>query len=259
MSESVPNHVPELSPIDQRIVGALMEKQRTVPGSYPLSLNALRTACNQASSREPVTDYDEQTLEAQVRDLKQRGLVKVIWTGRGARTLKYHELLTESLLLGQDEAALITVLLLRGAQAPGELRSRTERLYPFADRDEVAECLSRLAGRGLVRQLERRAGQHDHRWIHLFGPIPGELDPAALMPAVDREVVLAAGAATRDAAVVAAYDTVAGLLEPGDEPEPHAFDTWLLSRVAVATDGPVADVGCGVGTGTRTSPRQGPR
>lgn len=247
--------LPELSPIDQRILGALMEKQRTVPASYPLSLNAVRTACNQTSSREPVTDYDAQTLETQLQDLKRRGLAKVVWTGRPARTLKFHELLTERLGLAPDEAALITVLLLRGAQAPGELKTRTERLHRFADRQRVEECLDRLADRHvpLVRRLDRQAGQHDHRWRHLLGPTPGDTPAPARVPTVDREAVLTDGSAARDARMVAAYDSAAEAYAErfGAQLDHQPFDRWLLTRVAELTDGPVADVGCGPGQTTR--------
>ncbi|WP_425309934.1 DUF480 domain-containing protein [Ammonicoccus fulvus] len=244
--------LPELSAIEQRVLGALMEKQRTVPASYPLSLNGLRTACNQTSSREPVTDYDDKTLEEQARELKHRDLVKVVWAGKGSRTLKYHQLLTDRLGLAEDEAALITVLLLRGAQAPGELKARTERLIGFADRTEVEDCLARMADRGqpLVRQLERRVGQHDRRWIHLLGPVAGEDSvPVPTEPVVDREVVLTDGPAARDARVRAAYDATAEAYagEFGDELAGQPFEQWLLAHVAELGEGPVADVGCGPG------------
>lgn len=247
----------ELSPIDQRILGALLEKQRAVPDSYPLSLNGLRTACNQTSSRDPVSDYDQATLEEALRDLKHRELVKVVWAGRGSRTLKYHQLLEDRLGLASDEAALITVLLLRGPQAPGELKTRTERLHRFADRDAVQSCLTAMAERAapLVRELERRPGQHDHRWIHLLGPLPGSEPVAALTsePTVDRDVVVADGSAARDMRVIATYDAVAEAYatELGNDPDQTPFDRWLLGRVAELADGPVADVGCGPGQTTR--------
>lgn len=247
--------LPELSPIEQRIIGALMEKERTVPGSYPLSLNGLRTACNQTSSREPVTDYDDKTLEEQARELKHRDLVRIVWAGKGSRTLKYHQLLTERLGLAADEAALVAVLLLRGAQAPGELRTRTERLFAFADRTEVEDCLARMADRHqpLVRQVERRVGQHDRRWIHLLGPVAGEEAAAApVEPAVDREVVLADGVAARNDRVKAGYDAAAGAYaeEFRDELAGQPFEQWLLDRVASLGARPVADVGCGPGRTT---------
>src|ERR1044072_2457447 len=117
--------VPVLDAAEQRILGSLMEKQVTVPASYPLSLNSLRTACNQSSSRERVTDYDEQEGGRVARTLKDRGLVRIVWADTGRRTLKYHQTLVELLELADDERAVLTVLLLRGPQAPGELKTRT--------------------------------------------------------------------------------------------------------------------------------------
>lgn len=156
---------------DQRILGSLLEKQTTVPATYPLSANALVSACNQTSSRDPVTDLDQQIVERTAKSLKERGLLRIVWSDTGRRTLKYHQILDEHLVLEPDERALLTVLLLRGAQAPGELRTRTERLHGFADRGRVEECLRRMASRPqpLVCELERRPGQQDPRWIHLLG------------------------------------------------------------------------------------------
>lgn len=245
--------LPELDPVEQRVLGSLLEKEMTVPASYPLSLNALRGACNQTSSRHPVTDYDESTLEQKLRDMKARGLVRIVWAGRGARTLKYHQLLDETLAPTSDERALLTVLLLRGAQSPGQLKSRTERLHTFDSRHEVEATLERLAGRPtpLVRQLERRPGHQDHRWIHLLGPVESEEISAPTAPAVDRDVVLRDGLDARDARVVATYDDVAEAYADrfDDELDHKPFDRWLLQRIAEA-DGPVADVGCGTGHDT---------
>lgn len=239
--------------MEQRILGALMEKQVTVPTTYPLSLNALRTACNQSSSRDPVTTYEDRELEACARELKHRELIRVVVADRGQRTLKYHQRLDEQLELAGDERALLTVLLLRGPNAPGELKTRTERLHPFADRAEVEEVLTRLAERGLVRELPRLPGQHDHRWVHLLGPVESEQVAAAdAVPAVDRESVLADGAAARDARVRVGYDAAAAGYAEGREEiwAERAFDRWLVDRVAELAEGPVADVGCGPGVVT---------
>lgn len=253
---------PVLEPAQQRVLGALMEKERTVPGSYPLSLNALRTACNQTTSRDPVTDYPDSELEAVARGLKDHGLLRIIWAGKGSRTLKFHQLLADVLGVDDDERAVLTVLLLRGPQAAGELRTRTERMHPFLDREEVEACLQRLADRPapLVAQLARQPGQHDPRWTHLLGPAPetgagasGAAGPAAAPAGVDRDVVLADGAAARDARVRAAYDVVADSYAQhiGEELNDKPFDRWLLERVAEwasgSAGGPVADVGCGPG------------
>lgn len=240
-----------LDATEQRVLGALLEKQKTVPASYPLSLNALRTACNQTSSREPVMDLSDNAVDQAARELKTRGLLRFVWAGKGSRTVKYHQLLDEVLELADDERALLTVLLLRGSQAPGELRTRCERLHPFADRSDVEEALRRLAGRPepLVRELERKPGQQDNRWVHLLGPAPAEAGPLP-KPAVDRETVLAAGAAARDDRVRAAYDEVAEawFAARGDELTEQPFDVWFLERVAsLAGEHPVVDVGCGPG------------
>jgi uncharacterized protein len=236
---------------DQRVLGSLLEKQTTVPASYPLTANALRTACNQTSNREPVVDYDQGTVERVARSLKERELVRIVWTGTGQRTLKYHQTLDEHLELEADERALLTVLLLRGEQAPGELRTRTERLHGFADRADVEACLRRMAARPepLVRELERRPGQQDHRWIHLLGPLPESIAPIAV-ETVDRDAVIAAGADERDARVRSSYDAVATRYadELLDELTKLPFETWLLDRViAHAAGRPVVEVGSGPG------------
>jgi uncharacterized protein YceH (UPF0502 family) len=245
---------PQLTPVEQRVLGALMEKQRTVPASYPMTQNALRSACNQTSSRDPVTDYDDQTLHATLGGLRERELVRTVWTGAGSRTVKFHQRLAERLQLDEPLAepalAILTVLLLRGPQAPGELRTRTERLHPFPDRAAVETVLEQLAGLAepLVVQLERRPGQQDRRWAHLLGDLPS--DTVTATPGVDRESVLADGPEARDAKVVAGYDACAAQYAANmrNELAGKPFDRWLLDRVAdTAAGGPVADVGCGPG------------
>jgi uncharacterized protein len=241
---------PELDAEEQRILGSLLEKQVTVPSSYPLTLNSLRVACNQTSSRDPVADYDEETVERTARRLKDRGLLRIVWADTGRRTLKYHQTLDEVLELSPEERALVTVLLLRGPQAPGELRTRTERLHPFATRDEVEKLLAAMAERGLAREVPRQPGQHDARWVHLLGEPPAAPAQAATA-AIDRESVLASGAADRDERVRTSYDAVATTYADhlADElTEGLPFETWLLDRVAAHADGgPVVEVGCGPG------------
>ena len=246
--------VEPLDAMDQRILGALLEKQRTVPASYPLTLNSLRTACNQTTSRDPVTDYDDRQLEERLRDLNGRALVRVVWAGKGSRTLKHHQLLEESLGLDAPAVALLTVLLLRGPQSAGELKTRTERLHPFADRDAVEVELDKLAGgeRPLVARLERRAGQHDARWMHLLGPQPAadSVPDAAGTPAVDRETVLADGPRARDERTVASWDAVAASYAESsvDELDRVPLEGWLIDRVPGLASGlPVVDLGCGPG------------
>ncbi len=245
--------LPVLDAVEQRVLGCLLEKQVTVPATYPLTLAALRTACNQTSSRDPVMDLDERTVETTARALRDGGLLRVVWADTGRRTLKYHQTLDEVLGLSADERALVTVLLLRGAQAPGELRTRTERLHPFADREAVEACLQRLAAREspLVLRLERRPGQQDHRWAHLLGPVP---ESAAAAPAaglaVDREQPLADGADARDARVRATYGAIAaGYADRlATELDGLPFERWLLDRVAAGAGArPAVDAGCGPG------------
>jgi uncharacterized protein YceH (UPF0502 family) len=242
----------DLDAVDQRVLGALLEKQRTVPATYPMTLNALRSACNQTSSRDPVTDYDEPMLQERLKDLKERGLVRIVWADRGPRTLKYHQLLDEKLPLDEAERALLTVLLLRGPQAPGELRTRTERLHAFADRGEVEQVLRRMAAGAdpLVHELPRRPGQHDARWVHLLGPVEDDHAAGPAPTGVDREGVLAEGSAARDAKVRATYDAVATAYADrlAAELDRKPFDRWLLERLAALADGrPVVDVGTGPG------------
>ena len=239
--------LPVLSVEEQRVLGSLLEKERTVPASYPLSANALRTACNQTSSRDPVTDYDERFVETTARALKDRGLVRIVWSDTGRRTLKYLQTLSEVLDLADDERAVLTVMMLRGPQAPGELRTRTERLHPFADRSEVETTLAAMAARDepLVRELPRRPGERDARWVHLLG----EADPDQLPePAAPVEVDLG----TRDDRVRAGYSVVATTYADrlADELDDLPFERWLLHTVAaeaVSAGLPVVEVGTGPG------------
>ena len=246
--------LPELSTAEQRILGVLLEKQTTVPATYPLTLAAVRTGCNQSSSREPVVDYDEQTVEATLRGLKDRRLVRVVWSDSGRRTLKYHQVLSELLELDDAERALLTVLLLRGPQPPGELKTRTERLHGFTDRGAVEVALGDLAARPepLVRELPRLPGQHDTRWVHLLGEVRVAESPTSrAAPEVDRESVLAGGAGARDERVRSSYDAVAPAYAEalvGELVGQQPFENWLLGRVAGHADGgPVVEVGCGPG------------
>ena len=245
--------LPQLDAEEQRILGVLLEKQVTVPASYPMSLSAVRTGCNQSSSRDPIVDYDEPSVEATLRGLKDRQLVRIVWADKGRRTLKYHQLLSEVLALNDAEKSLVTVLLLRGAQAPGELRTRTDRLHGFAERADVEAVLADLAARPepLVKELPRQRGQHDNRWVHLLGDVPiTESVVAESAPAVDRESVLAAGAEARDQRVRSSYDAVATAYADHlvDELAAAAVRDLAPDRVAAHADGgPVVEVGSGPG------------
>jgi uncharacterized protein YceH (UPF0502 family)/ubiquinone/menaquinone biosynthesis C-methylase UbiE len=234
---------PQLSAVEQRVLGALVEKQRTVPASYPLTVNALRTACNQTSNRDPITDYDDALLQATLKELRDRELVRPVWSGTGSRVMKFHQRLEEHLGVGEPELALLTVLLLRGPQTSGELRTRSARLHPFADRAEVEVVLRELAALPEPLAIELERG----RWAHLLGPLPESAPPP---PSVDRDAVLADGADARDARVRAGYDAAAAgyARELSAELERKPFDRWLLDRIAAEADGgPVADVGTGPG------------
>jgi uncharacterized protein YceH (UPF0502 family) len=166
----------ELDPIEQRVLGSLLEKERTVPDTYPMTLNGLRTACNQTSGRDPILSLEEHEVQAALDRLRPAGLTRVLHPSHGARQPKFRQVLDEVLTLSDGERAVLTLLLLRGAQTPGELRSRAERLHPFASLDEVDAALRSLAARDdpLVQEQERRPGQKERRWTHLLGPVADE-------------------------------------------------------------------------------------
>jgi len=153
--------------VELRVLGALIEKQRTTPDTYPLSLNALRLATNQSTGREPVVDYDEDTIRVAVARLVRRGWARLA-SGPGSRATKYRHLLDEALELNGAELSLLAVLMLRGAQTPGELRARTERLHQFATLEELDALLEALSERRLIVRFDRRPGQKEARW-HLGG------------------------------------------------------------------------------------------
>ena len=165
----------ELSPVEIRVLGALLEKQRTTPDTYPLTLNALRLACNQSTNRDPVVDYDEDTIREALDRLRRRGFTRLA-SGHGSRAPKFRHLLDEALGAGRDDLALLGVLMLRGPQTPGELKQRSERLHDFGDLDAVHATLERLIERGLAARLDRRPGQKEERYTHLMGE--GEEAPA---------------------------------------------------------------------------------
>ena len=228
----MPDH-PVLDPVEQRVLGALLEKQRAVPDTYPLSLNALRAACNQSTSRDPVVSYDETTIVDALGRLRDRELVRFVKPTM-VRVVKYHQRLEEHLGLDAEQAALITVLLLRGAQTAGELRPRTERLLPFP----IARRSKAFSGRWPPRT---------RRWCESWNANPGNTTAAGCIcsartsprhaepvPPVDREQVLSGGAAARDRKVAAEYDRLAEQYADalGDELDGKSFDRWLLARIA---------------------------
>ena len=154
--------------VEIRVVGCLIEKQRTTPDAYPLSLNALRLACNQSTNRDPVVEYDEATVSDALRRLALRGWTRLA-SGAGSRARKYRHLMPEALAVDEAELALLAVLMLRGPQTPGELKQRSERLHPFADLGAVDEVLERLIERELVVRHPRQPGQKEERYSQLLG------------------------------------------------------------------------------------------
>ncbi len=163
-----------LTAAEVRVLGSLLEKERTVPATYPLSLNALITACNQTSSRDPLMDLGEEEVEEALEGLKGHHLVRRILPSHGNRTVKYRHVAPELFQIDEPQRAVLTVLLLRGPQTPQELKTRTERIHAFADAGEVEDVLADMAGWGdpLVRLLPRRSGQRDARWTHLLAGEP---------------------------------------------------------------------------------------
>jgi uncharacterized protein len=156
-----------LDPIELRVLGCLIEKQRTTPEQYPLTLNALRLACNQASNRDPVLELDESEVRAAAQSLGTKGYARLA-TGPGSRTAKYRQLVGEALDLMPAEISILAVLMLRGPQTVAELRTRTERLHRFVSSDDLAATLTRLDAKELVQLQPRQPGQREERWTHLL-------------------------------------------------------------------------------------------
>jgi len=158
----------DAEPVELRVLGCLIEKQRTTPETYPLSLNSLRLACNQSTNRDPVVDYDEPTIREALNRLSRRGWARLA-SGRGSRAVKFRHLFDEALGLSQEQTALLAVLMLRGAQTPGELKQRVQRLHAFDGLEAIHGALEELIERELVRRLPRRPGQKEERYEHLLG------------------------------------------------------------------------------------------
>ncbi|MBV9311292.1 MAG: DUF480 domain-containing protein [Solirubrobacterales bacterium] len=173
-----------LSPVQQRVLGCLIEKRWTTPDQYPLSLNALRLACNQSTNRHPVTDYDEPTVRDAAQSLSREGLARLA-SYHGSRAVKYRHLAEDALGLDRPELTLLAVLLLRGPQTPGELKTRSERMTPLGPLGEVERLLESLATRGYVRRLTRLPGQKEDRFEHLLGV--QQFEPDQPVPAAPEE------------------------------------------------------------------------
>ncbi|HEV3048609.1 MAG TPA: YceH family protein [Solirubrobacteraceae bacterium] len=199
----------DLSASETRVLGCLLEKQRTTPDAYPLSLNALRLACNQSTNRDPVVSYEDPIIRDALHRLERRGFVRLA-SGAGSRAAKYRHLLAEALPMSSEEQAVMCVLMLRGPQTPGELKQRGERMHAFADLAAVHATLERLIGRELVRRLERRPGHKEERYAQLLQDSEGEAGAAPSSARAD----LAAGAGRAPAAAAAAVEPATRVAEP---------------------------------------------
>jgi uncharacterized protein YceH (UPF0502 family) len=179
-------HIRELTAPEQRVLGCLIEKRWTTPDQYPLSLNALRLACNQSTNRDPVTDYDEGMVREAASRLSRYGLTRLA-SGHGSRAVKYRHLAEEALSLGREELAVLAVLLLRGPQTPGELKARSDRMANLGSLADVERVLGTLTERGYAGRASRRPGQKEDRFEHLLGPQSfSEPDAAPVQAATPR-------------------------------------------------------------------------
>jgi uncharacterized protein YceH (UPF0502 family) len=163
-------NLPKLTAEEIRVLGSLMEKSRTTPDYYPMTINSLTAACNQKSARRPVVQYDDDTVVRALDSLKKRGLISTA-TGGSSRAVKYKHNFAIVFPVVPAEVAIICLLLLRGSQTPGELNTNSGRLYEFETLDEVQETLEKLssANTPYLTQLPRRAGQKEARYMHLLG------------------------------------------------------------------------------------------
>jgi uncharacterized protein YceH (UPF0502 family) len=238
--------VHDLDPYEVRVLGCLIEKEATTPDVYPLTLNSLRSACNQSTSRDPVVAYTDPEIERALTSLRGRGLTRTVHSTSN-RAVKFRHVLPDVLRLEPAETAVLSVLMLRGAQTVGELKGRTERQHRFDSIDEVGAVLAALAGRDdpLVRRLERQPGQKDARWVHLLAPFDA---PAAARSARDGDGDAASAPTQRHDSYGEATAEFYDLLETA------MWDTFGLQMLDVLAsvdpaDGPIIDVGSGTGIG----------
>ncbi len=190
-----------LDPVEVRILGALLEKQQATPEYYPLTLNALVAACNQKSNRDPVTELSAGEVESALDSLRK---LVFVWKAGGSRVERWEQNVERAWRLDAATKAVMTLLLLRGAQTPGELRARSERLHPFAMLGEVESALAKLADGPdpLVGELPRAPGQKEARWAHLAGGPVKDVVPAS-SPHVERSDPLASRVALLEEQVAA--------------------------------------------------------
>jgi uncharacterized protein YceH (UPF0502 family) len=229
-----------------RVLGCLIEKQRTTPDAYPLTLNALRLACNQSTNRDPVVDYDESTIRGALERLgRRRWTTLASWSNR--RAMKYRHALDSALGLSDPELAVLCVLMLRGPQTPGELKQRTERLHAFAGLEEVENTVRGLIERELAAGVPRRPGQREGRYAQLLGGADDDFEPDAG----------AATPASRRAAAGPATPEPAARSGPGARPEPAA-PPEPAARPEPAAPEPAARPGPAPAAATATMPGAAP-
>ena len=207
-----------IGPTDEemRVLGCLVEKQRTTPDHYPLTLNALINACNQSTNRDPVVSYDEATVRRALGDLGRRRWIRSA-SGHSSRVPKYRQLVDTELKLDEDQISVLAVLMLRGAQTPGELKQRTERLFAFHDLAAIQTPLDALISRGLAERLARRPGQKEERYRQLVGGV--EADQAG-----DDQIANEADQAGDDQAVTTPQSPPEPMPVPADTPETERLE-----------------------------------
>ncbi len=204
-------HFAELTAPELRVLGCLIEKRWTTPEQYPLSLNALRLACNQTTNRDPVVDYDEATVRDAAQRLSRYGLARLA-SGHGSRATKYRHLAEEALGLGREQLAVLAVLLLRGPQTLGELKTRTDRMAQVPTLADVERVLQELIDRRYAVRLERRPGQKEERFAHLLGQAEAPRNEAPpTPPGASSDGDLAARVAALEAAVASLRSELSAL------------------------------------------------
>jgi len=203
-----------LSAVEGRVIGALLEKERTVPDQYPLSMQALLSACNQSTNREPLMTLTAEDVTSAITSLKAQHLARIVHPTHGRGVTKYRQVLDETMELDLPQAAVLSVLLLRGPQTAAELRSRSERLYPFEEQGQVDDALRALGDRELVRLLDRQPGQSSQRWQQLVADEPEVVASAraVVSPAAERIAVLEETVAALAARVDALEAVLADLM-----------------------------------------------
>jgi uncharacterized protein YceH (UPF0502 family) len=176
----------DADPVELRVLGCLIEKQRTTPDQYPLSLNSLRLAANQSTSREPVLSLEEPEIRTALDSLSRRGWVRLA-SGPGSRAAKYRHLFDSALSLDDAEISVLALLMLRGPQTAAELRQRSDRLHAFAA-GEIEETLERLGSRELVARADRRPGEKGERYRQLLGDGQAQAEPVVSGPTLEERV-----------------------------------------------------------------------